>query len=288
MLVSGAGGFMGSHLIERLSNEHEVYALARSPLGTPRVQWIAHDLTLPLAHANLPSSIDAVIHLAQSRHYRAFPEQAQDIYDVNVHSTFALLEYARTAGAQRFCFASTGGVYRGGDHPVTESDPVAPSGFYPASKIAAEQLVNAYSGLMQTIVWRFFFVYGLRQSPTMLIPRLVHSIYSGSPVTLQGEEGIRINPIHISDAVEAMARSLLLDESCTINVAGAEVISLRDIANTIGQLLRRQPVFTVQSGVEPTHLIADISLMKAKLSTPRMTFAEGVLELCEALLKSQA
>ncbi len=287
VVVSGAAGFMGSHLIERLAAEHEVYALARQPLDTPGVRWIVHDLTQPLAQAGLPRAIDAVIHLAQSRHYRAFPERAHDIYNVNVHSTFALLEYARAAGARRFCLASTGSVYKGGEQPVTESDPVVPSGFYAASKIAAEQLVNAYSGIMQTTVWRFFFVYGLRQSSTMLIPRLVQAVCSGSAVTLQGEEGICINPTHISDAVEAMARSLLLDGSYTINVAGAEVVSLRTIANIIAQHLHRDPVFVVQTDAKPSHLIADIALMKARLFTPSVTFEKGVLKLCEETLKSQ-
>ena len=112
VLVTGANGFVGRRLLETHSGGHELVALARTRgPELPGVEWIEHDLVEPLADARLPDRIDAVIHLAQSRRYREFPEGARDVFEVNTRSTFELLEYARRAGARSFVFASTGGVY---------------------------------------------------------------------------------------------------------------------------------------------------------------------------------
>lgn len=285
VLVTGAGGFIGSHLIERLAPEHEVYALARHPLDLPGVRWIAYNLTQPLEQADLPRKVDAVIHLAQSRHYREFPEQAADIYNVNVQATFALLEYARKAGAGRFVFASSGGVYGHNDEQFVETDRVAPLNFYLTSKYMGELLVSTYRNFFHTLVCRFFFVYGTRQNPVMLIPRLIHSVRVGHPVILQGDEGIRLNPINIADAVEALVRTLALEGDHIINIAGSEILTLREIANTIAATVGREPVFTIQADIKPKHLIGDTTKMRALLSAPRIRFNEGITPVCDEIFQ---
>jgi nucleoside-diphosphate-sugar epimerase len=221
------------------------------------------------------------VHLAQARRHREFPDQAADVFSVNVASTLALLDLARRAGAVRFIYASTGGVYGGDDRPFRESDPPCQNlGFYPASKLAGELLVNSYRAYFKTTLCRFFFVYGRGQNESMLMPRLVRSVRSGDPITLQGDDGIRINPIHVTDAVNALARCLTLGGGHeVINIAGGEVLTLRAIADEIGCIVGRVPVF---SRVEqpPTHLVADISKMKQSLGAPRVDLAEGLRQLC--------
>jgi len=283
VLITGAAGFIGSHLVERLALDHEVVALARHPLTTANVQWIAHDLTQPLPYADLPATIDTVIHLAQSQHYRDFPERAQDIYDVNIHSTFALLEYARKAGAQRFIFTSTGSVYQAKDRKdesIAENDPLNLSNFYAASKYAAEQLIVGYRTVFHTSICRLFFVYGARQNASMLIPRLVRSVYKGDPITLQGEDGISITPTHVDDVVQAINAMLTLEGHHVINVAGGEVLTLREVGAQIGAYFGRVPVFVADTKSKPSHLIADISKMRALLGEPLVPFASGVISVC--------
>src|SRR4051812_17570185 len=113
ILITGAAGFVGSHLLAQLSGQHKLYAIARkvSAFHHPSTDWIEHDLTLPLDWNKFPKQVDVVFHLAQSRHYREFPEQVADIFDVNVRSTVELLDYARKVGATRFIYASSGGIY---------------------------------------------------------------------------------------------------------------------------------------------------------------------------------
>lgn len=285
ILLTGAVGFVGSHLMERLA-QHEVIALARAiPEGTPakHVQWLQHDLTSPFDSNKFPKQIDTIIHLAQSRHFRDFPEQAADIFDVNVRSTFHLLNYARQAGVVRFIYASSGGVYGNKDDNFLETDQVNPLSFYLTSKYVSELLVGTYRQYFQTLTARLFFAYGARQNDTMLIPRLVRSVYQQQPILLQSINGIRINPIYIGDVVEALFNAIRIEDHAIVNIAGPEVLSIREIATIIGDHIHMEPVFDVQPNQTPTHLTGDISRMSSLLHKPQKPFRDGVIEVCEEI-----
>jgi nucleoside-diphosphate-sugar epimerase len=234
----------------------------------------------------LPERIDAVIHLAQSAEYRNFPAAAADIFAVSATATTRLAEWARRAGASHFIVASTGGLYGASDEPVREAGPLVedrgPLGFYFAAKRTSELVAAQYSSAMTTAVLRCFFIYGSRQSPQMLMPRLVESVREGRPITLQGRDGIRINPIHVDDAALAVERCLGLKKSDVLNIAGPEPVYLRRIAALIGDAVGRAPVFTVDEQGRPHHLVADIARMKAALGAPTIGMAQGIAELCGA------
>lgn len=276
VLITGATGFVGSNLVLALAPGHDVYALARTaPIGAaPNVSWLEQDLAQPLA--GLPEQIDAVIHLAQSRRYREWPEGSPDMFAVNVGSTFRLLDYARAAGARAFVHASTGGVYGGSAEPVAEDAPIDVSaGFYPASKWSAEALVAGYGSAFVTVVFRFFFVYGPGQTG-MLMPSLIEKVRSGEELTVQGENGLRINPIHVADAVRVFEPALELGEHGVFNVAGDETVSIRELIGLIEQEVGRRAVVTSTDGT-PTDLVAANQRMKDVLGvTPRIALAEGI------------
>jgi UDP-glucose 4-epimerase len=286
ILVTGATGFLGSRLIARLTHDHEVWALTRHnpPDDGPHLYWLRQDLAVDVWDVALPSQIDAVVHLAQSPNFRNFPDSAREIYAVAAGATMRLLDWSVRAGARHFIVASTGGLYGSSDAAVRESDPVPEMrnqlGFYFAAKRASELLAGQYAGELNVIILRCFYVYGSGQAPQMLMPRLLANVRTGQPVLLQGEDGIRINPIHVDDAVMAVERSLRLGESRLFNIAGPEIASLRDIARLIGQQIGREPVFSVDATVPPNHLIADIRRMSAALGTPRIGVAAGIAELC--------
>src|ERR1043165_2481554 len=286
VLITGATGFIGSHLVRKLSDKHEIFALSKTPPVAQRSHqtiWIEQGLNNPLEYSFLPEKVDVVIHLAQSRYYKDFPDQAGDIFAVNVDGTFKLLEYARHVGAKRFIFASTGGIYGYSYEKFVETDPVSPINFYLSSKYIAEQLAKNYQQFFDTVVFRLFFAYGAGQKPAMLIPRLIHSVISGTPITLQGSEGILINPIYISDVVEAISRALELQGNHLINLGGPQVLSLREISNIIGTQLGRLPLFTITGNQEPRHLIGDIAKMKELLGSPLVAFSEGIGEVCREI-----
>jgi UDP-glucose 4-epimerase len=276
ILVTGANGFIGRHLVRELAPRHEIHALARGPAGdAPEgVHWIEQDLTEPLA--GLPDALDAVVHLAQSRHYKEFPERADDIFAVNVTGTFRLLEYAREAGAGSFVFASTGGVYGHSYERFVETDPVSPLDFYLTSKYAAELLTANYKRFFHTIVLRFFFVYGPGQEG-MLIPNLLGRVRQGETVTVQGPAGLRINPIYVGDAVRVFEPAPALDRSEVFNVAGDEAVHLAQLVGLMGRVTGNEPAIEHTSDSPDGDLVADNRRMKEVLGvTPQTSLAAGL------------
>lgn len=281
IIITGASGLIGKRLVSDLERHAELIAVGRHALSISGVTWIPHDFSRPKL-PELPPDSTTVIYLAQSEHFRQFPERAQDIFDVNVSGVQKMLEWARTSGVKRFILASSGGVYGHGDTAFREDDaigPIGPLGYYLASKHCAELLAGSYANCFTIAILRFFFVFGPGQKQSMLIPRLVDSVRNGRPITLQGHEGIRINPIFVDDASMAIRRSLELTRSHTINVAGPEVLSMRQIGTLIGQAVGREPVFEIEQDVIPRHLSGDISKMCTLLAPPRVSFADGLLSM---------
>ncbi len=223
LLITGATGFVGSRLVEHLAGRHELHAIARRPPPPALAEsatWIEQDLRA-FDPGGLPERVDAVIHLAQSPHYREFPDGAADVFAVNVGSTFDLLEYAREAGARAFVLASTGGVYGYRPHPIREADDEPnPTSFYFRSKRSAELIAEAYADLFAVSVLRFFFVYGPGQT-RMLIPTLIDKVVAGEEITVDGDPGLSVNPIHVDDAVRVFEPAIELRSSATFNVAGS-------------------------------------------------------------------
>jgi len=282
ILITGSTGFIGSWLVRRLMLDHELYCVTRKEGSLPahqQVHAIEQDLAELLDTNRLPASIDAIIHLAQSRHYRRFPERAQDIFQVNTASTARLLDYGREAKVKTFLLASSGGVCGYQPRPIVETDPPAPLNFYLASKYAAECLVNAYADHFTAVTLRYFFVYGEGQRD-MFMPSLVGRILDGTPVIIAGKTGVTMNPVHVSDVVEATARALHLQRSDTINVAGPDVVSVFEVAAMIGQLVGKAPVYAHEPDKGPLAMVASIEKMKLALGvSPRVSLKEGLNRL---------
>ncbi|NUL83147.1 MAG: NAD(P)-dependent oxidoreductase [Armatimonadetes bacterium] len=285
-LITGATGLIGSHLTRRLAKKMNVFATARRPEAPELVHagatYIPLDMSKEWSQRALPDGVSTVIHLAQSEHFRDFPKNVGHVLQVNTHSTVKLLDYARRMGARTFILASTGGVYGWGDRPLTETQPMSEyMGFYAASKYAAETLADAYRGYFHVITLRFFFVYGVGQAKHMLIPRLIANIRENKTVTLAGENGIRINPIHVEDSVDAIVGAMRLEQSAKINIGGPEALNLRQIANAIGQAVGKPPAFDVHKEAEQRHLVGDIRRMIELLSAPKTKFRDGILQVVQ-------
>jgi UDP-glucose 4-epimerase len=290
ILITGADGFVGSALTRVLgSGEHELVGVTLCPPGSDgsKVDWIAQDLSQPIDCSRFPEHLDAVIHLAQSLHYRAFPARACDIFSVNVASTMQLLDYARGAGARVFLYTSSGGVYGRPEGPAREEQPPDLVSFYNASKHMSEIMMRFYSPYFATVVLRPFFVYGEGQKG-MLIPSLVERIDEGQPVLLRGEHGMRINPIHVDDVVQVICRCLSLTTPEILNVAGTEVVNLEDLALLMGEFLGKSPLFERVDDQGLEALVADIGKLKKVLSfAPGIGVREGIQRIVHDYLTRQ-
>lgn len=280
ILITGGSGLIGHHLLNQLSeNRYEVYYIGRSVKNINRsVKHLDIDLSKDWDVNLLPKHIDYIIHLAQSENFRLFPEKAIDVFNVNTLSTMKLADYARKSGVKNFIYASSAGIYGNSEDGFNEEQEIVYKnelGFYLASKHCSEVILENYFSIFNVIMLRFFFVYGEGQKEDMLIPRLVNFVKNGVPITLQGTDGIKINPTYVGDAVEAILASMKLDASHKINVAGPQILSLRDIGETIGKACGVIPQFKIEEK-EAKNLIGDISKMKKLLHTPQTTFAEGI------------
>lgn len=271
LLITGARGLLGSHLMPLLAGRWEANSLDRA----------VADLSRPLDPAILPPRIDAVVHLAQSARFRDFPDGAGDMFEVNLARLAELLDHARRSGASHFIHASTGSIYRRSQAPLTEDSPTAGPeaiGYYAATKLAGELLAHSYAPAMTIVSLRYFFIYGPGQRRDMLVPRLIESARAGTAVSLQGADGLRLNPVHAEDAAAATAAALELDRSAIVNVAGPETLSIRAMAEAIGERLGVEPRFEPSTG-EAGDLVGDTSRMAELLGAPRIRFRDRLDEL---------
>lgn len=272
VVLTGAQGLLGRAVANLASARGwNVIVLGRNLAETSLgVQAAVADLAQDWSVSVLPSRADAVVHLAQSNRFREFPEQAMDIFGVNVASTAKLLDYARKAGAGQFIYASTGGVYSPGPGRLDENAQMqAPQrlGAYFGSKVSGEILVQSYSAVFTTTILRPFFVYGAGQKRDMHLPRMFDRVSKGEPIQLHGPGGIRINPVHAADAAEAVVAAIAAPLSAVVNIAGPEALSIREIAEAFGRHCGRAPAFE-QMGQPGLDLVADISLMRSRLHVP--------------------
>lgn len=284
-LVSGSAGLLGRAVVNGLVDRGvEVHALVRSRDQSFRDDVVFHevDLAWPLETRRFPSSIDAVFHLAQAREFRDFPRSAPSVFAINVATTAALLDYALQAGTTHFVYASSGGVYRGAQATALQEEAPLNSpaelGYYLATKVSSEALVGSYSAQFSTAALRYFFIYGAGQSRTMLIPRLYDRVRNGEPLSLQGHDGMRINPVHVSDAAAATISAANLDGSHTVNVAGPEVVSLREIGDIFAEDCGREAIVEKVEG-SPSDLIASTARMSGLLVTPTITLRDALQDV---------
>jgi nucleoside-diphosphate-sugar epimerase len=239
-LVTGATGFIGSHVVQRL------------PDAIPLTRQDA-DLTQPLPA--LPHA-GAIIHCA------AEIDDPSVMRAVNVDGTRHLVEASLAAGIRTFVYLSTGGV----------------KGQYAETKREAESIILAASARMNVSVLRLFFPYGAGQHDSRLMPRLVASVRAGIPVQINADGGPHLSLTYIDDAVEGILRMLPLDGSRVADLGGPPA-SLQDVAITIGRLIGREPLFEIRSE-PAENLVADRSVLAQTTGFVAATTIEEGLARC--------
>lgn len=303
IIVTGAAGFIGSHLTERLLDEgHQVVgvdcfidntydpAVKRRNIAAaathPAFRLIESDIRDQAAMMNHFNDFrpEAVIHLAALAGVRPSVEQAARFSDINVTGTVHLLEAAVKFGVKRFLFGSSSSVYgNNAKVPFSESDPVdQPISPYAATKRAGELLCHTYWHVHKLPVscLRFFTVFGPRQRPDLAIHKFMRLIAAGKPIPVFGDGSTSRDYTFVADIVQGITLALARCENFDIlNLGSKRPVTLANliaaIENTVGTQAKidRQPM---QSGdVERT--FADVAHSHAALGyEPRTSLEEGL------------
>jgi UDP-glucuronate 4-epimerase len=228
ILVTGAAGFIGSHLCERLLERgHRVIGVDNfDPFYDPavkrrnlegfrehdRFRFLEADIRdrqgLEAALDEEAGDVDVIVHLAARAGVRPSIEDPEAYTSNNVDGTVTLLELARRRGIRRFVFGSSSSVYGNNDKvPFSEEDPVEePISPYAATKRAGELLCHTWHHLygLSIVSLRFFTVYGPRQRPDLAIHKFARLMAEGRPIPMYGDGSTRRDYTYIDDILQGV------------------------------------------------------------------------------------
>ena len=298
-IVTGAAGFVGSHLADRLlAIGHEVVGVdsftdsyARhlkernlsDAKGHERFQFIDGDL-LDVDLDALLVSADHVFHLAGQAGVRpSWGSQFAIYLRNNIAATQRLLEAAKRAQLRTFVFASSSSIYGNAKRlPVTEETLPQPVSPYGVTKLAAEHLCSLYHRIYQVpaVSLRYFTAYGPRQRPEMAIQRFLSASMNGEQVTIFGDGTQTRDFTFIDDIVEANVRALEAPADERIfNVCGGSRISVNYLIELVGEATGKPLAVQYEPAAkgDALHTLGDNSLAQQHLGfSPKTSVADGV------------
>ena len=259
-LVTGAAGFIGSHLIEQLcasgwdvvgvdclSPYYDVAQKRANVAGTAAlasVEYVDGDL-LTMDLAALLEGIDVVFHQAGQPGVRESWDGFTSYVEQNVLATKRLLDAARSATTMRFVFASSSSVYGNAlSYPTREDTLPRPHSPYGVTKLAAEHLCGVYARTwgLSTVALRYFTVFGPRQRPDMAMHRLIEAALTGESFPVFGSGDQVRDFTYVGDVVAAniAAGTADVEPGTVINIAGGGASTLAAVIEIVERLTGRE------------------------------------------------
>ena len=300
-LVTGAAGFVGSSLSERLIKEgHAVVGVdcftdyyprsvkeenLKNLLKIPEFNFLEVDLLT----ANLEETlvgIDTVFHQAAQAGVRSSWGAEFEIYTSNnVLATQRLLEACKGVGIGKFIYASSSSVYGDSEElPLREGSLLKPVSPYGVTKLSGEHLSYTYwkNFNVPVISLRYFTVYGPRQRPDMAFHKFIKALLRGEDIEIFGDGEQTRDFTFISDIVEGNILAMKSDVAGEVfNLGGGSRVSVSEVLDTIQEIAGKSTKIVhrdVQKG-DVRHTLADTSKARKYLGyTPQVTLKEGLTE----------
>jgi UDP-glucose 4-epimerase len=306
VLVTGGGGFIGSNLVRRLLRRgDDVRVLDNFSTGSrSNLEGLEHDVEVIEGELrsyervhNAVRGVELVFHVGA---LGSVPRSVQDPLTtsaVNVEGTLNVLLAARDEGIRRVIYASSSSVYGSAvELPAREGAPVDPISPYGVAKLAAERYCVSFSRVyhsFETVVLRYFNVFGPRQSPhsqyAAVVPLFITAIHAGEPVTIFGDGEQSRDFTYVDNVVDANLRAAEAEgaNGRIFNVAAGSPRSVNQLAETVAGLLGK-PVERRYGDPRPGDLrdsYADIGAARDVLGwEPEVAFEDGLRRTAEALL----
>ncbi|REK09979.1 MAG: NAD-dependent epimerase/dehydratase family protein [Planctomycetota bacterium] len=304
VVVTGAGGFLGRHVVRRLAEQGaRVVALCGAEHELDRVRSLAAqaeagdilETTLLNRHV---AGADAVIHLAGPPAVRESFTNPVDFSRVHVLGTVAVAEACRRHHVRRLVYVSSAEVYGSlGLEPVSEHTPLRPRSPYGAAKASAETFVQTMVASSDTTaaILRPFSVFGPGGAPGAVVPTILRQALAETRIELA-----RLTPVRDYCYIGDIARAVVLAAECDIaattivNLGSGTGTSVRQLAEVALEVVgRRLPIVQSASGDRPQsadvdQLVADVAMAESVLGwRPQVTLYEGLAHTVEHLKGSQ-
>ncbi len=304
ILVTGAAGFIGSHLSERLVSEKAVVtgldnfdnfysrdvkeANISSLLSGRNFNFVEGDIRDAACVGSVVQNQkpDMIVHLAAKAGVRPSIEDPVGYQDVNINGTIVLLEAAKKFGVKNFIFASSSSIYGNNKKvPFAETDnvdfPISP---YAATKKAGELICHTYSHLykINMMCLRFFTVYGPRQRPDLAIHKFTSLIESGKSIPVYGDGSMKRDFTYIDDIIDGVIGAMRNCNGYEIyNLGESRPVRLDVLISEIEDALGKKAIINrlpMQPG-DVLQTYADVTKAKAKLGyEPRTELKTGLKE----------
>jgi dTDP-glucose 4,6-dehydratase len=301
IIISGAAGFIASHLCDRLlADGHTVAGLDNFLTGSPRnIEHLAseprfefheRDITQPF---EITGAVDAVVNAASPASPKDYLEHPIETLDVGSAGTRRMLELAMAKGA-RFLMTSTSECY--GDplvHPQVESywgnvNPVGPRSCYDESKRFAEALTMAYNRKhgVRTNIARIFNTYGPRMKldDGRVVPAFLDQALRGGAMTVFGDGSQTRSFCYVSDLVDGLCRLMMSDERYPVNLGNPRELTILEFAEKIRAMTGSKSAMEFRELPEddPKQRKPDISKARALLGwEPKVELEEGLRRTVE-------
>lgn len=296
VLVTGAAGFLGSHLCDRFLNEgFEVVGMDNFITGdlrnlahlksNPRFSFIEHDVT---RHIDINGDLKYILHFASPASpidYLKIPIQTLKVSSLGTHNCLGLAK----AKKARFLLASTSEVY--GDpvvHPQREDywgnvNPVGPRGCYDEAKRFAEAMTMAYHNVhgLETRIVRIFNTYGprMRLNDGRVLPAFIGQALRGEDLTVFGDGSQTRSFCYVDDLVDGIYRLLMSNYTMPVNIGNPAEITIREFGEEIIRLTgtKQKMVYKPLPQDDPKQRRPDISLAKKILGwEPKVDRSKGL------------
>ncbi len=304
ILVTGAAGFIGSHVCEYfIKQKHTVVGIDNfDPFYSRKIKnlnleqlilnnnfrFYETDIQDKEALNSIFSSnkIDIVVHLAAKAGVRPSIDSISEYYEVNVNGTVNILESMRNNGVKKLLFASSSSIYGNNVKvPFSENDPVDhPISPYASTKKSGELLCHVYCHLYDFDITclRFFTVFGPRQRPDLAIHKFTRFIDEGIPIPFYGDGTTSRDYTYIDDIVNGISCALNNLEGYKIyNLGESRIINLKSLVEMIEKLLGKKALLKMmplQPG-DVTTTNADISKARKEIGyAPKFDIESGICE----------